>query len=195
MYFEGCLGLNVIQQSGLMSAVFAGDPSLLLRITAPPPTKPPNAFIRPDLWVLIQTWIIGYLPPLTFDTRNVPGPTFMAFTSAAEVMGEYTERPRPPHMRKHTCARMHAHAPASASASRPWKWTWVLSQTRIFLILTNYEMVKHSARVSLLHLSRAEPSRRRAAEAPPPALRWSSSIRAGPKRRMLICGKIFLLQR
>lgn len=58
MYFEGCLGFNVIQQNGLMSRVFVGS-FLLLRITSRP-----AAFIRLDLWVLIWEWIIGYLPPL-----------------------------------------------------------------------------------------------------------------------------------
>lgn len=59
------------------------DPFLLLRITVCP-----NAFIRLDLWVLIWTRIIGYLPLLPSNLCNAPT-CLRAGTSAAEVMGEH----------------------------------------------------------------------------------------------------------
>lgn len=165
MYFEGCLGFNVIQQSGLMSRVFVGSLPITLDYR-------PNAFIRLDLWVLIWTWIIGYLPPLTSDTCNVPT-CFHAGARAAEVMGEYTEPPL--WSRRATPIKMNlSPLPKQESFWFPLIMKW-LNILCVFLSCTL-----------------AEPPCSRAL---PPALRWGSSIRAGPKRSMLIRGKIFLLQR
>lgn len=84
MYFEGCLGFNVIQQNGLMSRVFVGS-FLLLRITSRP-----TAFIRLDLWVLIWKWIIGYLPPLPSHLCSV------AYRSCVQLRSWENTR-QPPH--------------------------------------------------------------------------------------------------
>lgn len=159
MYFEGCLGLNKIQQSGLMSTVFAGDPSLLLRITASasPPNRP-DAFSRTELWVLIWTWIIGYLPPLTFGTCTT-SPTPRSWLSQ-EVMGECRERSRPTRMPTDMYARVRVRVcPRWCECTASMEMNLSPLPDKNLFDFTNYEMVKHSARVSLLHSSRVEPSR------------------------------------
>lgn len=125
MYFEGCLGFNFIQQNGLMSRVFVGS-FLLLRITSRP-----TAFIRLDLWVLIREWIIGYLPPLPSH------PCSMVCRSCVCVCVQLRSWENTRQAPTEWAHNTHENELQSATKQAP------------FLILSNYEMVQHSARVSL----------------------------------------------
>lgn len=87
-------------------------------------TSRPNTHVSLDLWVLIWNWIRGYLPP---------EPSCVCVCVCSWGHG-----------------RIHSGRPPSERGRSTHKNQLLSAKQAPFLILANYETVKHSTRVSLL---------------------------------------------